>query len=218
MTAIPVILILSCLLLLGSSRLRDAIYVVALQGWFLGLQPLIAHLHALNTGIIILGLSGIFFKGILLPLLMFKVLKDTGLEHDQKPYVPYSASLLSGVLLLALAAWLAVNLGFPKGTPLLLTTTAFMMMLVGLFLMIGRRLAIMQSLAYLVLENGIYALGLSISLEFPLTVELGILLDVFVAVFLMGNLVFHLDQEFHHTQVDGFLLSEDSSHPEESNQ
>lgn len=59
------------------------------------------------------------------------------------------------------------------------------------------------------LENGIYALGLGISLEVPLMVELGILLDVFVGVFLMGNLVFHLDREFQHTEVDGFILSDE---------
>ncbi|HSW00419.1 MAG TPA: hypothetical protein VLI39_09625 [Sedimentisphaerales bacterium] len=40
------------------------------------------------------------------------------------------------------------------------------------------------------------------SLEFPFVVELGILLDVFVGVFLMGNLLFHLDREFEHMDAD----------------
>lgn len=213
MTAIPVILILSCLFILGSSRPRVAISVVAIQGLFLGLLPLLRSSANLSPAILILGFSGIIFKGILLPLLMRTVVRQTGIQRESTPYVAYGTSLLIGVLLLGLSAWLAVSMGFPARTSLLLTTTAFFLITVGLFLMISRRLAITQSLAYLVLENGIYALGVSISLEFPLIVELGILLDVFVAVFLMGNLLFHLDREFQHTDVDKFSEPETAPEP-----
>jgi hydrogenase-4 component E len=203
MTAIPVILILSCLFILGSSRPRVAIQVVAIQGLFLGMLPLIRSAGHLTSAILILGLSGILFKGILLPLLMQTVLKQTGIQRESAPYVAFGSSILTGVMLLALSAWLAVSLGLPATTSLVLTATAMFLILVGLFLMISRRLSIMQTLAYLVLENGVYALGISISLEFPLIVELGILLDIFVAVFLMGNLLFHMDREFEKTDAGG---------------
>lgn len=214
MTFIPVILILSSLLLLGSSRLRVIIGIVAIQGWMLGLLPLISHISELNASILLLGLSGIVFKGIVLPALMLKVIKETGIQKDVRPYVSYGASLPAGVLLLAFSAWLTISMRFPLGSALLIISTAMFMMFIGLFLMIARRLAIMQSLAYLVLENGIFALGIGISMEIPLMVELGILLDVFVAVFLMGNLVFHLDKEFQHTEVDGFILTDEPDEPE----
>ena len=214
MTFIPVILILSSLLLLGSSRLRVIIGIVAIQGWMLGLLPLISHISELNASILLLGLSGIVFKGIVLPALMLKVIKETGIQKDVRPYVSYGASLPAGVLLLAFSAWLTISMRFPEGSALLIISTAMFMMFIGLFLMIARRLAIMQSLAYLVLENGIFALGIGISMEIPLMVELGILLDVFVAVFLMGNLVFHLDKEFQHTEVDGFILTDEPDEPE----
>jgi len=52
------------------------------------------------------------------------------------------------------------------------------------------------------------------SLDFPFVVELGILLDVFVGVFLMGNLLFHLDREFEHMDVDKLTeLSDVSESP-----
>jgi len=88
------------------------------------------------------------------------------------------------------------------GAPPVLLTSAFFAMLVGLFLMVTRRKAITQSLAYLVMENGVYGIGVSLSLDFPFLVELSILLDVFVGVFLMGNLLFHLDREFEHLDAD----------------
>jgi hydrogenase-4 component E len=196
MTTIPVILILSCLFILGSSRPSVAIRVVAIQGLFLGLLPLVRSIGHFTVPILILGLSGIIFKGILLPFLMQTVQKQTGIQRETTPYVGFGTSLLMGVILLGLSAWLAVSMGFPVLSSRLMIATAMFLILVGLFLMISRKLAIMQCLAYLVLENGVYALGVSISLEFPLIVELGILLDIFVAVFLMGNLLFHLDRQF----------------------
>lgn len=147
MTFIPVILILSTLLLTGSSRLRTVILMVAAQGWLLGLLPLLKSLHHLSASILVLGLSGIVFKGMVLPLLMHKVLKETGIQSDDRPYVSYGASLPVGVLLLAFCAWLAISMGFPAGTSLLSVAMAMFMMLTGLFLMVSRRLAIMQSLA-----------------------------------------------------------------------
>jgi len=202
MNTIAVVLILSCLFLLGSSRLRVALRVVAVQGLCLGLLPLLRSAGELTAAIWLVAASSMVIKGVLLPMLMQKVVRETGVEKEANPPVGFGASILVGVLLLGLAAWLAVGLRLP-GT-LLVYATALFLVLVGLFLMIGRRLALMQSLAFLVLENGVFTLGVGI-MEFPLIVELGILLDVFVGVFLMSNLVFHLDREFEHTDVDRFV-------------
>jgi hydrogenase-4 component E len=44
-------------------------------------------------------------------------------------------------------------------------------------------------LAYVVIENGVFILSLAVGNEMPLLVNLGILLDVFVSVFLLGIFV-----------------------------
>ena len=69
---------------------------------------------------------------------------------------------------------------------------------VGLcFLLLAtRRKAITQVVGYLMLENGIYTFGLTLAERVPLLVELGVLLDVFVGVFVMGIVVFHINREF----------------------
>jgi hydrogenase-4 component E len=211
MTIISVLLILSCLLLLGSSRLHVAIRVVAIQGVLLGVLPVVrsladtsaaASLH-IGLGIWILGLSTIISKGILLPWLMSTCLRISGIRREIEPFVGFGPSLLCGTALLGLAVWITDRLQFTQAeAPLVLLTSSFFAILVGLFLMVTRRKAITQSLAYLVMENGVYGVGVSMSLDFPFVVELGILLDVFVGVFLMGNLLFHLDREFEHLDTD----------------
>ena len=49
---------------------------------------------------------------------------------------------------------------------------------------------------YLMLENGIFVFGLTQSERVPFMLELGVLLDVFVGVFIMGIVVFHINREF----------------------
>jgi hydrogenase-4 component E len=203
MTIISVLLILSCLLLLGSSRLHVAIRVVAAQGILLGVLPVVRSMGDIGVGVLVLGLSTIISKGILLPWLMSTCLRISGIRREIEPFIGFGPSLLCGTALLGLAVWITDRVQLPPAeAPLVLMTSSFFAMLVGLFLMVTRRKAITQSLAYLVMENGVYGVGVSMSLDFPFIVELGILLDVFVGVFLMGNLLFHLDHEFEHLDAD----------------
>jgi hydrogenase-4 component E len=202
MTVISVLLILSCLWLLGSSRLHVAIRVVAIQGILLGVLPVVRSMgDAIHFGIWVLGLSTIISKGILLPWLMNTCLRLSGIRKEIEPFVGFGPSLLCGTALLGLAVWITDRLQLTQ-VPQVLLISSFFAILAGLFLMVTRRKAITQSLAYLVMENGVYGVGVSMSLDFPFIVELGILLDVFVGVFLMGNLLFHLDREFEHLDAD----------------
>ena len=72
----------------------------------------------------------------------------------------------------------------------------------GLFLIISRKRAVSQVLGFLVLENGIYTFGVGVAARTPLLVEAGVLLDVFVAVFVMGITIFHISREFDHIEID----------------
>ena len=79
---------------------------------------------------------------------------------------------------------------------------AIFLVAIGLFLIVSRRNALMQVIGYLVIENGIFVFAVITVAETPLLVELGILLDAFVAVFVMGIAVFHITREFGTADVD----------------
>jgi hydrogenase-4 component E len=74
--------------------------------------------------------------------------------------------------------------------------------LTGLMMIISRKNALTQVAGYLVMENGIYAFGVILAVEEPLLVEMGVLLDVFVAVFVMGITVYQISREFDHIDTD----------------
>jgi len=86
---------------------------------------------------------------------------------------------------------------------------AFFTILAGLFLIVSRRTALTQVQGYLVLENGVYAFGVAMAQEAPLSVELGILLDIFVGVFIMGIIIFHISREFDHIDTDRLTALKD---------
>jgi hydrogenase-4 component E len=87
-----------------------------------------------------------------------------------------------------------------------LIPAAMAMALCGLFLIIARRQALTQVIGYLVFENGIYLFGLAISAKNPLLVELGVLLDVFVGVFVMGIVIYHINREFDSISVEDLRM------------
>ena len=74
--------------------------------------------------------------------------------------------------------------------------------MIGLFMIVARRKAITQVLGYLAMENGIYVLGPALAVHNPLLVEAGILLDVFVGIYVMGVIMLHIRREFDHIDVD----------------
>ncbi len=59
-----------------------------------------------------------------------------------------------------------------------------------------------QVLGFLVLENGIFTFGAGVVGESSILVEAGVLLDVFVGVFVMGITIFHINREFDDIETD----------------
>jgi hydrogenase-4 component E len=135
--------------------------------------------------------------------LLSRVLQESGVHREVEPVVGYIGSLLLGMLTLAVSFWLSARLPLPRpAISVLVVPVALFTTLAGLFLIVTRRTALTQVLGYLVLENGIYVFGVSLAQDTPMLVELGVLLDVFVAVFVMGIAIFHINREFDHIDTE----------------
>ena len=199
---ILIFLILTDLILLGSSRLRNAIRIVALQGVALGLLPLLTE-GAVTWSGALLGLGSAGIKGWVFPALMNRALRETNASREIEPFVGFIPSLLIGVGVLAVSFVFGARLPLPWASPsALLVPAGLFTVWTGLFLIMARRKAITQVLGYIVMENGIFALGMVLVEAMPLLVELGVLLDIFVAVFVMGIIVFQINREFDHIDSD----------------
>lgn len=201
--SILIFLVLTNLALLGTSRIAGCIRIVAIQGILLGLLSLVVPIHGFSLRFLILAVGSTLIKGWGFPWLLSRALREANVRHEVDPYVGYPMSLMIGVFSLSVAVWLGSRLPLPNPVvSSLVVPVAFFMIFIGLFLIVSRRIALTQVLGYLVLENGIYTFGVALAEEAPLIVELGILLDVFVAVFVMGIALFHISREFDHIETD----------------
>jgi hydrogenase-4 component E len=197
--------ILANLVLAGTSRLAVCIRLLGAQGFALGLMPLLLPETSFERSVGLAFLSSLL-KGLVFPWLLFRAMRSADVRHEVEPYVGYSLSILLGVATLGLSLWLAPRLSTPL-TDLpheqkLVLPTALFTVTTGLFLIVSRKTALMQVVGYLALENGIYLFGLALARDEPAVVEMGVLLDVFVAVFVMGITIFHISREFDHIDVD----------------
>jgi len=200
---ILVLVVLTNLKLLGSSRLGASIRVVAAQGVMLGLLPVLAHVHELSLHFAALAVGTVALKGVVFPWLLFRALREAEVTREVEPYVAYITSILIGLAALAASFWLGGRLPVSTVEPSsLLVPSALFSILAGLFLIVARKRAVNQVLGFLVLENGIYTFGVGVVAETPFLVELGVLLDAFVAVFVMGIAVYHINREFDHIETD----------------
>jgi len=198
-----VIMVLTSFLLLGSSRLATCIRIVALQGILVGILPLTNNWNNLSLRIAMIGVVIVVLKGFVFPRLLFRAIRESATSREVQPFVGYSASIFVGVFTLIGAFWLDSGFDLTKGQVSgLVVPVAFFIMITGLFLMVARKTAINQVIGYLMMENGIYTFGLAIAFEIPVLVELGVLLDMFVAVFVMGIAIYRINREFDHIDSD----------------
>ncbi len=200
---IMVFLVLTNLMLLGSSRLGTCIKVVAIQGIALGLLPILVHMETFEIHLWMLSAVIIALKGVVFPWVLSRTLRELNVNREIEPFVGYGISVVAGPLALAVCLWMGSRLPVPVSVASsLVVPVALFTIMTGLFIIVSRKKALTQVLGYLVLENGIYTVGVALAQKQPIVVEMGILLDVFAAVFVMGITIFHINREFDHVDTD----------------
>jgi hydrogenase-4 component E len=196
-------LVLTNYRLLAASRLVAMIDTMVLQALALSVIPLTLSARPWPAELLALTPLTLGVKGILLPWLLRRAMREAGVQREIEPFLGFSASVLIGILLLGLSFLITRPLQSTAlfGSRFLLPAALFTT-LVGLTIIVSRRKALTQVIGYLAMENGVYAFGAALAVQEPLLVEMGMLLDVLVAVFVMGITIHHISREFDHIDTD----------------
>jgi hydrogenase-4 component E len=201
-----VLLILANLRMLGTSRVNVCIQSVAIQAILLAAAALLVNVGNLSPRLVGIVLFSTVLKGWALPTLLRRALRESGASREVEPFIGFTTSLLVGAALLGLCFYLAAPLARAAAITMpgsgLLIPVALFTIITGLMIIVSRRKAVTQVAGYLTLENGIYAFGMAFVVREPLLVEMGVLLDVFAAVFVMGITIYHINREFDHMDTD----------------
>lgn len=201
--------LLSCFAVLVTDRLSACIRIMAAQGVLLGLLPIwIA--PAISVHIVLIVVGTIVIKAIVLPRVLLWAIRESAVRRELDPAIGYGASVLVGLAATAIAFALAARLpALPDPTLPLLIPVSLAVLMIGLIVLTTRRKALSQVVGYLMLENGIFLYGLTLANGMPLLVEMGVLLDVFVGVFIMGLVVFQISRELETLDSRRFAESRD---------
>jgi hydrogenase-4 component E len=181
---------------LAVSRIRGVINAVAAQGVLLGVLAFLVHTDVGFRGIMLVGVT-IALKGIVIPRFLVNAMREANIQHEVKPVVDYMSSLLLGAAGTGLALVFSYTLPLAEEHKhLLLVPASLSTVWTGFLMLTTRNKAIMQVLGYLILENGIFMFGLLLVEAMPFLVEVGVLLDLFTGVFVMGIIIHHISREF----------------------
>lgn len=189
--------------LLASSRLLTLINTMQIQAIALCAIPLALTSSAWPFGLMGLAVVTLAVKGWILPRLLKRAVQKTDVQREIEPFVGYNSSVLLGIILLGVC--FVISDPFKTAAILpshFLLPSALFSLLTGLMIIISRRKALTQVIGYLTMENGVYLFGAALAIEEPLLVEMGVLLDVFVAVFIMGITIYQINSEFDHIDTD----------------
>jgi hydrogenase-4 component E len=194
-TLLVFVLVLN-LFALGTSRIVSVVRTVALQGALLGLLPLLLHEHSTLTTALTVVIT-IALKGIVIPAMMSRALRDVKIKREVEPLIGLQPSVILGALGTVFALLFADQLPLAEQhAGALLVPTSIATVLVGFILLTTRFKALTQVMGYLVLENGIFIFGMLLVEAMPLVVEMGVLLDLFVAIFVICIIVNQINQAF----------------------
>lgn len=172
---------------------------------FVAFQGLCLSALLFSADHLLLAFAVLIIKGILLPWLLLRTHQRLPFNAKIKPHLPLGLGVLAGMVGLIFSLWLEAQLQILPGLyPPLLLATGLTTLFCGLILVVGRRTALAQVMGYLVAENGIFVLGIPLMTANSAWFELALLLDIFVAVFVMGIAINHIVETFESIDVDGF--------------
>jgi hydrogenase-4 component E len=196
LNALFVLILTLNLFALGNGRILSVIRIVAAQGVILGILPLLMHERP-SLPELLSAAAAISLKGIVIPSIMIKALRDVRIEREVEPLVGLLPSTILGALVTACAFLAFGSLRAENVLDVsLIIPTSIATVLVGFILLTTRFKALSQVQGYLVLENGIYIFSLLLVDAIPLVVEMGMLLDLFVSVFIVSIITNHINRAF----------------------
>jgi hydrogenase-4 component E len=185
------VVLLATFWLLIARRVGAGVNGYAFQSIVLGLVCMAAFLQSGLWHLLALALTTVAIKGVLIPVVLRRQVRSTVYAKRETSYhVGFPTALLAGAAL-SVAGFVAGNrLPLVKdvlGQPVL--GVAIAVVLIGFFMTMARREAVMQLTGLLVADNGLLLLGLVLGAGLPLLIDFALFGDVLVGAVVMGFLI-----------------------------
>jgi len=184
-----------------ANRIMTYLKVLAFQGVLLFVVVFLqlSEINPVNLALILL--ETIVFKSVAVPLFMAYVLKRNNITREAEPFLPNFVSLIIVTFIVVITILLANGV---EDTNLdkIFFVVALSSLFTGLYFIATRRKIITHVIGYLIIENGVFVLSLAVGNEMPMLVNLGIMLDIFASVLILGIFLNKIGDVFKDVDVD----------------
>ena len=195
MNELVIFLILAVFLQTRVMDLRRSVYCLACQSGLLACMCLLAGFGAGGGVHFVPALLTLLVKVLFIPGAILRLVGRITDEREIISNINVNYSTLAAALFLVLGYGLVDSVQLMAFGRDVIAASVFMI-LTGLGLMVMRKRAIMQICGLITMENGIYLLGLFVTEGLPLVVELGVFLDVLIAVVVLVILTSRMSLSF----------------------
>ncbi|TDC88185.1 hypothetical protein [Actinomadura sp. 7K507] len=195
--------LLAGVLVLWRRDLAAIVRLFALQGAALAFLVAVLGVHEGEAEVIALAAGLGLLRAVALPWLLRRAMAAGGGGRETDPRVNVAASLVIAALLALLAYAVSRPVVALDPVPAVQAVpVALTVVLIGFFVLVTRRRALSQVVGFLLIDNGITAVAFLTTSGVPLIVELGVSLDVLLAVLVLQVLTARMRAAFGDTDLD----------------
>ena len=190
---ILVVIVFAITLIYLSMTERFRIYagLIGLQGVLLFALSFL-ELDAITLAtLLFVAIETLVFKVFVVPYLLFRIIEKTREARVSDKALPGFYSLIFVTLGLLLSIVISFSLNTTPSN-MIYFIVAFFAVYTGLFMIISHKKIFSHLVGFLVIENAVLLLSLAIGSEMPMLINIGILLDIFVSVLILGIFVMRL--------------------------
>ena len=197
------VLLMSGLSIVYSNRVKKALNWWTLQTIAVSILILVQGVYSRELEVIVVGVLLLIGKAGIIPILLRRVLRDSKTEWVGEIYLKRTSSLVVAGALTLLAYDVTKPIivlsqpGFRNGL-----VVGLALIFYGLLLMMIRKVAIVQVLGILLIDNGIFLAGFFLTKGMPLLVEMGSMFDILVGIVIIVILSKQMLENYHSLNVD----------------
>jgi len=168
-----------------ANRIYTYLNILIFQGFILFGVTYLTLTEINTTNLILILLETIVFKALAVPFFIKYIIKRNNITREAEPYLPNFISLIIVTLVIVITIILSSAVE-DKNLDKTFFVVALSNLFTGLYLIVSRKKIITHVIGYLVIENGVFVLALAVGNEMPMLVNLGIMLDIFASVLILG--------------------------------
>lgn len=194
--ALIIIYAVSLLYICVAERFRHYALLVGLQGWCL---MFIALTHLGETGLterIFVVAETLIFKGLIVPYLLFRVIRNTNVNKVHRISMPTFISVLISLVALIASLTITNYIADTQVNSIFFGVSLFGL-LTGLILITTHRRIFSHLIGFLVIENAVFFFSLAVGVEMPMLINVGILLDILMGVLMLGLFINKIGNRMH---------------------